>query len=50
MILRSMASAIKRQEWFQVIIEILIVVVGIFLGLQVTDWADERAERAEENG
>lgn len=44
MILQRMAQAIKRQDWFQVIIEIFIVVVGIFLGLQVSEWNDRRGD------
>ena len=48
MILRRIASAITNQNWFQVIIEIFIVVIGIFLGLQVSDWAEDRAEREQE--
>lgn len=48
MILQRMASAIKRQDWFQVIIEIFIVVIGIYLGLQVTEWANEREDREKE--
>ncbi len=35
MILARLAQAIRRQDWFQVLIEVLIVIVGIFLGLQV---------------
>lgn len=46
MILRKLADAIREQNWFTVIIEILIVVIGIFLGLQVTEWNEEREERA----
>ena len=42
MILQRLASAICQQNWSQIIIEILIVVIGIFLGLQVTDWNEER--------
>jgi len=42
MILQKLASAIRRQDWFQVTIEILIVVIGIFLGLQVTEWNETR--------
>jgi len=38
MMLQRMAQALKRQDWFQVTIEVLIVVIGIFLGLQVTKW------------
>lgn len=49
MILQRLASTIRHQNWSQIIIEILIVVIGIFLGLQVTDWNDERQERVQEN-
>lgn len=45
MIITKLANAIKRQDWFQVTIEIFIVVIGIFMGLQVTDWANERSNR-----
>lgn len=48
MILRRMAEGIRAQNWFTVIIEVLIVVVGIFLGLQVTEWAQERQNRNQE--
>lgn len=43
-----MTSAIKRQDWFQVTIEIFVVVIGIFLGLQVTDWNEGRKESKAE--
>jgi len=36
MILARMTASIRRQDWFQVTLEILIVVIGIFLGVQVT--------------
>ncbi len=48
MILQKLASAIRRQDWFQVLIEMLIVIVGIYLGLQVTEWADERERKVQE--
>ncbi|MBT5073100.1 MAG: hypothetical protein HOM63_05200, partial [Kordiimonadaceae bacterium] len=48
MILRRMADAIRRQDLSQIIIEILIVVIGIFLGLQVQAWYEDRAERVLE--
>ena len=38
MILRKMADAIRGQNWFTVVLEILIVVIGIFIALQVDDW------------
>jgi len=48
MIFQRMAKAIRRQDWFQVTIEILIVVIGIFLGLQVTDWNEDRKKSKTE--
>ncbi len=48
MILQKLASAIRRQDWFQVVIEVLIVIIGIFLGLQVQSWNEQRMERVEE--
>lgn len=47
MVIEKLASAIRRQDWFQVIIEVLIVVLGIFIGLQVDAWNTERKERLE---
>lgn len=47
MILRRMTDAIKSQNWFQVTIEVAIVVLGIFIGLQVDDWNTAHQEKAE---
>lgn len=44
MILRKLAAAIRRQDWFTVVLEVVIVVVGIFIGLQVDDWNEQRKE------
>lgn len=49
MIIRRLAEAIRRQDWFTVIIEVFIVVFGVFIGLQVNQWAAERGERALEH-
>ncbi|MFT4630918.1 MAG: hypothetical protein ACI8PV_002051, partial [Dinoroseobacter sp.] len=38
MIIRRLTESIKQQDWFVATIEIMIVVVGIFIGLQVDDW------------
>ncbi len=46
MILRRLADAITKQNWFTVVLEVLIVVVGIFIGLQVDDWNEQRKDRA----
>jgi len=48
MILHRIGSAIKKQDWSVVLIEIGIVVFGVFIGLQVDDWNNERKERAQE--
>ena len=46
MILRRLANAIRGQDWFTVVLEVLIVVVGIVVGLQVDDWNTRRLEQA----
>ena len=48
MILRKLADAMRRQDWFTVALEIAIVMIGIFLGLQVNAWNQSRIDRAEE--
>ena len=44
MIIKRIAEGIKKQDWFVVIIEVMIVVIGIFLGIQVTEWNDARKD------
>lgn len=36
------------QNWFAVFVDFVIVVVGVFFGLQVQDWNDARKDRLEE--
>jgi len=48
MILRRIGHHLKQQQWTAVLIELAIVILGVFLGFQVTDWANERANRAAE--
>ncbi|MBT8449026.1 MAG: hypothetical protein KJO69_05020 [Gammaproteobacteria bacterium] len=43
MIIHRLAENIRKQNWFTVFIEFVIVVVGIFVGLQVDDWNEDRA-------
>jgi len=45
MILGRLAHAIREQNWFTVVLEVVIVVIGIFIGLQVDDWNQRRLER-----
>lgn len=49
MILQRLATAIREQSWFTVVIETLIVVFGVFLGLQVQQWALDQERRASES-
>ena len=48
MILRRLADAIRRQDWVTVSIEFVIVVLGIFVGLQVDGWNQARNEQSLE--
>jgi len=48
MILRRLTEALRRQDWATVVIETLIVVLGVFLGLQVNNWNEARADRSRE--
>jgi len=50
MILRRIIAHWRKQEWTAIGLDFLIVVVGVFLGIQVSNWnaaaADRRAESA----
>lgn len=53
MILRKLADSIREQNWITVVLEILIVAIGIYGGLQADAWNqsrldDQRAEQALE--
>jgi hypothetical protein len=44
MILRRLAQSLRRQDWFTVVLEIGIVVLGVFLGIQVANWNQDRLD------
>jgi hypothetical protein len=46
MILHSVAEALRRQNWAAIAIEIVIVVIGVFVGTQVSNWNQTRVETA----
>jgi len=48
MISRRIIEHVKAQNWFAVGIDFVIVVVGILLAFQITEWADARSDRARE--
>jgi hypothetical protein len=49
MILKRLATALRKQDWATVFVEFVIVVAGIFVGLQVNEWALERENRRQEH-
>lgn len=44
MIIRKLATGLRRQDWFTVLLEVAVVVVGIIIGLQVDDWNERRKD------
>ena len=44
MILRRFIKHITDQNWFAVGLDVLVVITGIFLGMQVTEWNEDRQE------
>jgi hypothetical protein len=48
MILGRVTEHVKAQNWFAVGLDFLIVVFGVFIGLQVSNWNDARAFAQEE--
>lgn len=40
-----LASHVRRQDWAAVVIDLAIVVLGVFLGIQVSNWNEERLNR-----
>ena len=50
MILRRFMQHVKDQNWFAVGLDVIVVIVGIFLGMQVQQWYEERREAEFEQG
>ncbi len=44
MILRRPSRHVKDQIWFAVGIDFFIVVIGVFIGIQVSNWNDLQQE------
>ncbi len=40
--LRRLITSARRQDWFAVTVELVVVVLGIFIGMQVTNWNEDR--------
>lgn len=48
MILRRLSQSLKEQNWTATWIEFVLLVVGVFLGIQVANWNEERTQRLQE--
>lgn len=48
MLLRRFTQHVKDQNWFAVALDFLIVVIGILIAFQITEWSGARKERARE--
>lgn len=47
MILRRLAQNLKEQNWTAIVIEFVLLVAGVFLGIQAANWNEQRAEDAK---
>ena len=47
MVVRSIREHVAAHNWFAVAIDVAIVVLGVFLGNQVSNWNDARVEREQ---
>jgi hypothetical protein len=47
MILRRLTKHVKDQNWFAVALDFVIVVLGILIAFQITNWSEGRGERAD---
>ena len=48
MLLRRYMEHLRDQNWTAVWLDLVVVVLGIFLGMQVTQWSHDRADRQQE--
>lgn len=46
--LRSLTEHIREQNWFAVALDFFIVVVGILIAFQITNWNERRSNRVLE--
>ena len=44
MILRRLSQSLKEQNWAAIVIEFVLLVAGVFLGIQVANWNAARVD------
>ena len=49
MILRRVIQHVRKQEWTAIWIDLVIVVAGVFLGIQVANWNEARQQAARQH-
>ncbi|MEZ5973036.1 MAG: hypothetical protein R3C31_14595 [Hyphomonadaceae bacterium] len=47
MLLRRVMEQVRAQNWFAVGVDLVIVVLGVFLGIQMGNWNESRLEKAQ---
>lgn len=47
MILQSLARAVRKQNYYAVFLEFIIVIAGVVIGFQINAWNERRAEEAQ---
>ena len=47
MILRRLSQSLNEQNWVAIWIEFMLLVVGVFLGIQAANWNQEREARSK---
>jgi hypothetical protein len=47
MIYKRVAARLRAQDWFAITIELMIVIVGVFIGTQVSNWNADRLQKRE---
>lgn len=46
--LRRFGSRLRQQDWLAVVLDLGVVILGVFLGLEAANWNQARQDRAEE--
>lgn len=47
MIARRLTTSLKEQHWTTIAIELIIVIIGVFVGTQFSNWSEARLERLQ---
>lgn len=45
--LRKIVSGLRRQDWAAVAIELIVVIAGVFIGVQASNWNEQRETNQE---